>query len=306
MNKNYYLKHDAPSFTNPKLAMLIQEEGARGYGVYWLLLEMLRMQNDFSLPETMFGALARQIGTQKRIVIRVVRNYGLFINRNGVFYSAGLCKRMENYLLIRDKMSQQLPHSSDANSLIFSLSPAQNVRATEQNKIEENNNSSRRRDFPPENEVEISAGGQRPSEVFRVESWESLVDEMCTGKEWMDRVGMNSGLGSLYIENRERIVALFKDHIRLYDKGGGLLRLSDVRQYFVNYLSPGSITCKKVRATLMQEQAGAAEEHPEYLYRFETRIKGRRFYMGRPIPDDAPPRPGIMAVWDEYGKKWIV
>ena len=44
MKQNFYFKHDAPSATNPKLAKLLQKEGARGYGVYWLLIELLRLQ----------------------------------------------------------------------------------------------------------------------------------------------------------------------------------------------------------------------------------------------------------------------
>ena len=52
MKQNFYFKHDAPSATNPKLAKLLQKEGARGYGVYWLLIELLRLQTDFSLPVT--------------------------------------------------------------------------------------------------------------------------------------------------------------------------------------------------------------------------------------------------------------
>lgn len=78
-----------PSATNPKLAKLLQKEGARGYGVYWLLIELLRLQTDFSLPVTETAGLVSRLGyTQKTVVVRVIENYDLFSEENGMFFSS--------------------------------------------------------------------------------------------------------------------------------------------------------------------------------------------------------------------------
>lgn len=66
MKQNFYFKHDAPSATNPKLAKLLQKEGARGYGVYWLLIELLRLQTDFSCLSPRPQAWCQDWGTRKK------------------------------------------------------------------------------------------------------------------------------------------------------------------------------------------------------------------------------------------------
>lgn len=137
-----------------------------------------------------------------------------------------------------------------------------------------------------------------------VESWEALVDEMQSGREWMDMIGMHSGLGKLFVAHQDRVVELFKNHIRLYDKGGGLLYLSHVRQYFANFLAEGSITCKKVKEALLSEFAPANGNTATDAYRYEKLLDGQRTYLGHPIPADAPPRPDALAVWDEHAAQW--
>lgn len=42
-----YLLHDANAGSNLKLMIMIQEEGMKGYGIYWTVLEFLRLQNEY-------------------------------------------------------------------------------------------------------------------------------------------------------------------------------------------------------------------------------------------------------------------
>ena len=42
-----YLLHDANAGNNFKIMMMIQKEGMKGYGIYWMLLEFLRLQNGY-------------------------------------------------------------------------------------------------------------------------------------------------------------------------------------------------------------------------------------------------------------------
>ena len=142
MKQNFYFKHDAPSATNLKLAKLLQKEGARGYGVYWLLIELLRLQTDFSLPVTETAGLVSRLGyTQKTVVVRVIENYDLFSEENGMFFSVGLIKRMENFLSKRDEMSKELGGSLEDNALIINSRFLHNARKEEQRREEQENNS---------------------------------------------------------------------------------------------------------------------------------------------------------------------
>ena len=39
-----YLLHDANAGNNFKMMIMMQKEGMKGYGIYWMLLEFLRLQ----------------------------------------------------------------------------------------------------------------------------------------------------------------------------------------------------------------------------------------------------------------------
>ena len=42
-----YLLHDANAGNNFKMMIMMQKEGMKGYGIYWMLLEFLRLQDGY-------------------------------------------------------------------------------------------------------------------------------------------------------------------------------------------------------------------------------------------------------------------
>ena len=74
------------------------EEGAAGYGIYWMLLELLR-----DAPNYKFSANPRALSfalnePDSATVERVVRNYGLFdFDDSGLMFSPWLCEAMGEY-----------------------------------------------------------------------------------------------------------------------------------------------------------------------------------------------------------------
>lgn len=42
----YYFTHDSNAKDDPKCALLIDQLGMEGYGIYWMLIEVLRDQPD--------------------------------------------------------------------------------------------------------------------------------------------------------------------------------------------------------------------------------------------------------------------
>ena len=42
----YYFTHDSNAKYDPKCALLIDQLGMEGYGIYWMLIEVLRDQPD--------------------------------------------------------------------------------------------------------------------------------------------------------------------------------------------------------------------------------------------------------------------
>lgn len=292
MKNGRYFKHDVTASGNQKLMLLMEKEGVRGYGLYWLLLEVLSRQPDLRASMNLLSPLAYRFHTKAKNLRRVVEDYDLFVVEGETFSSPGLDKRMQPFIESQNAyVSPSLTGQDSCKSLKINPSVGDNARTEEKSRKENNNRSQYR---------EIAAAENSP--IAPIRSWQSLVDEMTADTSWMELVGMRSGLAQLYVDHRAEIVELFRQHIRLYDKGGGLLRLQDMKQYFANYLAAGSRTCQGVRDRLLddirQQQADAG------VSPYEAIVDGRRTYLGRPIPDDAPPRPDEFSVWDEEKRKW--
>lgn len=145
----------------------------------------------------------------------------------------------------------------------------------------------------------VDEEGQQPLQP--VLSWETLVDRLADSRLYMELAGQRSGLGRLFIDHQQQIIGLFKKHILLYGKESGLLFFEDVKRYFSNYIAAGSPTCRMLREELMRE---IKERESRDVSRFESVVDGRRMYLGRLIPDSAPPRPDNSAVWDDAHKRW--
>ena len=90
----YWFVHNSNARDNIKCVLLIDQLGLEGYGIYWMLLEILREQPDFSYPLAFVSAIARKYNTTKDKVMAVISDYGLFEIREGKFFSKGLIKRM--------------------------------------------------------------------------------------------------------------------------------------------------------------------------------------------------------------------
>lgn len=145
----------------------------------------------------------------------------------------------------------------------------------------------------------VDEEGQQPLQP--VLSWEMLVDRLADSRLYMELAGQRSGLGRLFIDHQQQIIGLFKKHILLYGKESGLLFFEDVKRYFSNYIAAGSPTCRMLREELMRE---IKERESRDVSRFESVVDGKRMYLGRLIPDSAPPRPDNSAVWDDAHKRW--
>lgn len=303
MKRGRYLKHDVSASTNRKLMLLMQEEGIKGYGFYWLLLETLCCQPQMCAPMGLLRTFAYRYRTKVAVLRRVVECYDLFVIDGDTFRSPGLDKRMKPFIDALEASSSSRVEPQDPSKLLkMSEGVGHNAQEREKRRKEYSNSKLRREIAADSVTTRIVGSDTESLPLMSIHSWERFVDEMAADTFWMELVGMRSGLGQLYIDHRAEIVELFRQHIRLYDKGGGLLRLQDVKQYFANYLAAGSRTCQGVRDRLLDDirrrQASAG------VSPYETIVDGRRTYLGRPIPDDAPPRPDEFSVWDEEKKKW--
>jgi len=92
----YYFSHDSNAKDDFKCMLLIEELGLEGYGIFWVLVETLREQENFKYPLKLLSSLARKYNTTVAKMEVVVRNYSLFtVEDETFFFSNSLNKRME-------------------------------------------------------------------------------------------------------------------------------------------------------------------------------------------------------------------
>ena len=91
-----YFSHDANAKDDFKVMLLIEELGLKGYGIFWVLIETLREQQNYKYPLKLLSVLARKYNTTLAKLEVVVRNYHLFIIEDDCFfYSSSLNRRMQ-------------------------------------------------------------------------------------------------------------------------------------------------------------------------------------------------------------------
>ena len=103
----YYFPHDSNAKDDPKCVLLIEQLGMEGYGIYWMLIETLREQPDYTYPVANIPALGRRYNTTAEKVETVVCNYGLFtVKDDKIFFSDSLNRRMLVFEEKRAKRSE--------------------------------------------------------------------------------------------------------------------------------------------------------------------------------------------------------
>lgn len=91
----YYFPHDSNAKDDPKCVLMIEQLGMEGYGIYWMLVETLRDQPDYTYPVANIPALARRYNTSAEKVRTVVYNHELFtVKEDKIFFSESLNRRM--------------------------------------------------------------------------------------------------------------------------------------------------------------------------------------------------------------------
>ena len=146
----YYFPHDSNAKDDPKCMLVIEQVGLEGYGIYWMLIETLRDQPDYTYPVANIPALARRYNTTADKVRSVVYDYGLFVVKDDqAFWSESLNRRMRAFNEKRAKRSEAgrigMARRWGDNNAITSLSQKNNsvitskVKESKLNKIKVNN-----------------------------------------------------------------------------------------------------------------------------------------------------------------------
>jgi hypothetical protein len=113
----YYFSHDANARQDPKILALISVYGLEGYGRYWVIVEMLREQSDFTLDmqgKYSFNAIAMQMQCNKdeaeSFVHDCINEFELFESNGEKFWSNSLLRRMA----LKEEISMKRKKAAEA------------------------------------------------------------------------------------------------------------------------------------------------------------------------------------------------
>jgi hypothetical protein len=87
----YYFPHFCNARHDRKIRRVLKDLGIEGYGIYFMILEVLREQTDLKYPIADIDLLADEFGTSQPKISTIVCNYELFkIDETEHFYSPKL------------------------------------------------------------------------------------------------------------------------------------------------------------------------------------------------------------------------
>ena len=131
----YYFPHFCNARHDRKLKRVTKQLGVEGYGIYFMVLEVLREQTDYRYPISDIDLLADEFGTSDVKVSAVIKNYELFIIDNEMFFSQNLINNMQPYLIMKEQRSLAGKASAEKRKQLTQF----NDRSTtvEQSKVKE-------------------------------------------------------------------------------------------------------------------------------------------------------------------------
>mgnify|MGYP003149084180 CR=1 FL=1 len=108
----YYFSHDSNARNDQRIIKLRRKYGAEGVGIYWMIIEILREQEDYTLglDDDTIENIAYDLRVEQEKLEDIILHFDLFKRDKGeedycYIYSRSLKRRMERADLIRQKRS---------------------------------------------------------------------------------------------------------------------------------------------------------------------------------------------------------
>ena len=303
MKKDQYIPHEISMRSTTEVMNLIEKEGPAGYGIYWALMEYLRVQDDYIGDIQALKTLKRELKIRQTKLDKVLYGYGLFVCNGNTFYSPKLNEVMKPFEQRRAKIEAYKRQKQKDNSLETSeVSSEKNdiVSFEVKGKGEGKGEGEGKEDTssPISSSSTAEAAEEKVLSSSFVPTWERYIDELKDDEQWMELVAMRSGLKQQFYTLFPRIVESFKCHVRAIGNEGHIVSSGDAKHYFWFFMNPSSPTYKNLILELQKPLDRGKYKHEDY-----DPTTGQRSYCGVPIPADAPPRPNGQAVWCDG--KWV-
>ena len=296
MKKDQYIPHEVSMRNTTEVMHLIEKEGMAGYGIYWAIMEYLRVQDGYIGDLQALAPLKRQLKIRQAKLDRVLYDFGLFKFHGSTFYSPKLNEVMKPFEDRRARIDAYKRKKEKDNPLNVSDVSNENggivsFEVKGKGEVKGKETSSK----------EEKSGGDVDSVVHDVPTalaWERYVDELAKEQQWIEIMAMRSGLGKVFVQRFGEVLQHFKQHIQAVGNEKDIQSPSDAKRYFCFFNTPGSVTFRKLVDELQKPV-----DRGKYKHEDRDPTTGRRSYCGVPIPEDAPPRPNGQAVWCDG--KWV-
>lgn len=111
MNKEYF-SHDYNTRNKKKLAAIIHDYKMTGYGLFWVIAEMLHedAENWMGLDQLTYISIAKESGCEVGLITEFIRKcideYKVFIEQDGRFTTERVLRNIEKRLDIKEKRSK--------------------------------------------------------------------------------------------------------------------------------------------------------------------------------------------------------
>ena len=113
MKDAYYFSHDSNARNDQRIIKLRRKYGAEGVGIYWMLIEILREQEEYKLglDDDTIENIAYDLRVEQEKLEDIILHFDLFERDKsdeeyGYFYSKSLKRRMERLDLIKQKRAE--------------------------------------------------------------------------------------------------------------------------------------------------------------------------------------------------------
>lgn len=137
----FYFPHFCNARHDRKIRRLRKELGTEGYGIYFMLLETLREQQDLMYPLEDLDLLAEEFNVSEAKVRVAICNYGLFeIDQEQKFFSPKMLVYLEPYFKMKEQRKIAGQKSADKRKSIEISTTVQqpfNDRSTKERKVKE-------------------------------------------------------------------------------------------------------------------------------------------------------------------------
>ena len=296
MKKDQYIPHEVSMRNTTEVMNLIEKEGMAGYGIYWAIMEYLRVQDNYIGDLQALKSLARQLRVRLPKLKRIMENYGLFSCTGTTFLSPKLVEVMKPFEDRRARIEAYKRNKEKANQQLIS---EVNSEKSDIVSFEVKGKGEGKGKVTTSKEEKSGVDGNGVvDDVPTALAWERHVDELAQEQQWIEIMAMRSGLGLVFVNRFPDVLKHFKQHVQAVGNEKDIQSPSDAKRYFCFFNTPGSVTFRKLVDELQKPV-----DKGEYKYEDRDPTTGERSYCGVPIPADVPPRPNDQAVW--CNGKWV-